>query len=166
MEANRYNISAGDCNDAKEYLDAYLELKEKDDDSGKSEFWKHREGLLVAAIVSYSRPFTKSRRVAFAVRRASVNVGKVFANDESRIKMHEIILDLRHKAVAHSDWEYRNTELVEATETQVSRHNSVVDYHAGIDIEVFRSMAEAMRNHFRHQMYDRDVANAKKAKNA
>src|SRR6266513_3833992 len=137
MEANRYNISAGDCDDAKEYLDAYLELKEKDDDSGRSEFWKHREGLLVAAIVSYSRPFTKSHPVQFAVRRAQVNVSKVFNNDASRIKMHEAILEKRNKAVAHSDWEYRNTTLIEATETEVRRRNSVVDYGAGIDIEIF-----------------------------
>lgn len=160
MEANRCAISARDCDDAKEYLDAYLELKQKDDDSGTSEFFMHREGLLIAALVSYSRAFTESRPVQFAVTKAKVNLGDVFDNDPSRIKLHKAVLNKRHKAVAHSDWEYRNTKLVEATKNSVSRQHSVVDYGEGIDIEMFRGMAKAMRNHFRHQAFDRDVASA------
>lgn len=161
MEANRCAISARDCNDAMKYLDAYLVLKQKDDVSGTSEFSIHREGLLIAAIVSYSRAFTNSRPVQFAVSKANVNLGKVLGNDTSKIKLHKSILNKRHKAVAHSDWDYRNTELLESTKNNgVSRTYSVVDYSHGIDIGMFRSMAETMRNHFRHKAFDRDVANA------
>lgn len=161
MEANRCAISARDCDDAKEYLDAYLELKQKDDDSGTSEFFTHREGLLIAAIISYSRAFTESRPVQFAVPKAKVNLGSVFGNDASQIKLHKAILKKRHKAVAHSDWEYRKTKLVEVTKNRgVSRQHSVVDYGEGIDIEMFRQMAEDMRNYFRHQAFDRDLASA------
>jgi hypothetical protein len=92
MEANRCAISSRDCDDAKKYLKACLELKQKDDDSGTSEFFIHQEGLLVAAIVSYSRAFTESRPVPFAVSKVRVNLGKVFGNDSSRIKLHNSIL--------------------------------------------------------------------------
>lgn len=161
MEANRCAISARDCNDAKKYLDAYLVLKQKDDDSGTNEFSVHREGLLIAAIVSYSRAFTESRSTQFAVSKAKVNLGNIFGNDTSRIKLHKFILNKRHKAVAHSDWEHRNTKLLEATKNILSsRGYSVVGYSHGIDIAIFRSMAETMRDHFRHKAFDLDVASA------
>jgi hypothetical protein len=162
MEANRCAISARDCDAAMEYLDAYLELKEKDDESGTGEFFTHREGLLIAAIVSYSRAFTESRSEPFAAPRLRVNLGKVFTNDSSKIELHKLILNKRNKAVAHSDWQYHKSELRGVTkEKGVLRRHSDVMYGEGIDIGMFRNIAETMRNHFRLEMYDRDVSGAK-----
>jgi hypothetical protein len=144
-----------------EYLDAWLELEEKDDDSGTSEFFTHREGLLIAAIISYSRAFTESRGEPFAAPRLKVNLGKVFSNDRSKIDLHKLILNRRNKAVAHSDWEYHKSELREVREGGVLRKHSVVMYGEGIDIALFRTIAETMRNHFRFEAYDRDVSGAK-----
>ena len=160
MEANRCAICARDCDAAMEYLDACLELKDKDVDSGTSEFFTHREGLLIAAIVSYSRAFTESRGEPFAAPKLKVNLGKVFSNDSSKIELHKLILNRRNKAVAHSDWQYHRSELREVTEKGVLRKNSVVMYGEGIDIGIFRNIAEEMRNHFRFEMYDRDVSGA------
>lgn len=158
MEANRSAISARDCDAAMKYLDACLELKEKDVDSGTSEFFTHREGLLITAIVSYSRAFTESRGEPFAAPKLKVNLGKVFGNDSSKIELHKLILNRRNKAVAHSDWQYHKSELREVTKKGVLRKNSVVMYGEGIDIRMFRNIAEVMRNHFRFEMYDRDVS--------
>jgi hypothetical protein len=92
-----------------------------------------------------------------------VNLGKVFSNDSSRIEMHKRVLNRRHKAVAHSDWEYHKSELQEVIESGgVVRKHSVVIYGEGIDIKMFREMAETMGNHFRHAAYDRDAASAGK----
>ena len=74
MEANRCAISAIDCDDAKEYLEAYQELQEKDAASGTSEFFTPREGLLVAAIISYSRAFTNSHGGEFSSPKAKAAV--------------------------------------------------------------------------------------------
>ena len=162
MEANRSAISARDCDAAMEYLDALLELKEKDDESGTSELFTHREGLLIAAIVSYSRAFTESRGEPFASPKLNVHLGKVFSNDSSKIELHKLILNRRNKAVAHSDWQYHKSELREVTkEKGVLRKHSVVMYGEGIDIGMFKNIAEIMRNHFRFEMYDRDVSGAK-----
>lgn len=46
-EANRCTISARNCDEARKYLVAHLELEGKGD-----EFFTQREGLLLAAIVS------------------------------------------------------------------------------------------------------------------
>ena len=159
-EANRSAISGRDCNTAMEYLDAYLELQKKDEKSGTSEFFTHCEGLLIAAIVAYSRAFTESRGEPFAAPKLKVNLGKVFSNDSSKIELHKLILSRRNKAVAHSDWQYHKSELREVTERGVLRKNSVVKYGEGIDIGIFRNIAEEMRNHFRFEMYDRDVSGA------
>src|SRR5437773_9617333 len=162
-EANRCAISARDCDAAGEYLEAYLKLKEKDDRSGTNEFFIHREGLLIAAIVSYSRAFTDSRGEQFATPRARVKLGQVFNNDASKIKLHKAILNRSNKAVAHSDWEYHKTKLLDATKSKgVLRKHTVVIYDKGIDIEMFRCIAATMRDHFQHKAFDRDVASANK----
>lgn len=162
MEANRCAISARDCEAAMEYLDAYLELNKKDDESDTSEFFTHREGLLIAAIVSYSRAFTESRGEPFAAPRLKVNLGKVFGNDSSKIELHKLVFNRRNKAVAHSDWQYHKSELREVTKDKgVLRKHSVVIYGEGIDIGMFRNIAETMRSHFRFEMYDRDVLGTK-----
>lgn len=87
MIANRCNISSNDCELAREYLDALIELQEKDKDSGTSKFFMHREGLLIAAIVSYSRAFTASRGKEFAAPLVKVNLGRVFENDTRKIEL-------------------------------------------------------------------------------
>lgn len=157
MLANRCAISASDCQDARAYLEAYSELGGNDDPNGSSLF-VCREALLMAAIVSYSRAFTDSRGKQFAASKVKVNLGEVFKNDHSKIELHKHVLDKRHRAVAHSDWAYRETKLLEASKVGGTlRRKSVVDYSEGIDIKMFREIAEIMRDHFRHQAYDRDV---------
>jgi hypothetical protein len=165
MEANRADISANDCDEAVKYLSAFLDLKEKDDDSGTSEFFTHREGLLVAAIVAYSRPFIGSFGGEQIAPKLKVNLGKVFNHDRSNIDLHNRILEIRHKAVAHSDWKYRQSTLMEAIYEQgvpsVRRRASVVTYSQGIDVQLFVRIAEIMRGHFRREMFDRDLTQAR-----
>lgn len=159
MEANRCALNANDCDAAMEYLDALLELKEKDDASGTSEFFTHREGLLIAAIISYSRPFMKSRGGPFAAPNLKVKLGKVFSNDSSKIELHKLILYRRHNAIAHSAWQYHKSELHEVTEGKGTvRKHSVVMYGEGIDIGMFRNIAEIMRTHFKFEAYGRDIS--------
>jgi hypothetical protein len=158
MEANRCNISSNDCNMAKEYLDALIELREKDEESGTSEFFTHREGLLIAAIISYSRAFTASRGKEYASPLVKVNLGNAFQHDQEKINLHKRILNKRHKAVAHSDWEFHTTELVEITDTGgVLRRRPVVMYGEEIDIGLFREIAESMCHHFRWEQHMRDT---------
>jgi hypothetical protein len=158
MEANRCSISSNDCELAREYLDALIELQEKDEDSGISEFFMHREGLLIAAIISYSRAFTTSRGMEFASPLVKVNLGNVFENDRNKIELHKHILNKRNKAAAHSDWEFHKAQLIEVTEGRgVLRKRPVVMYGEGIDIPLFREMTEIMRNHFLFEQHMLDT---------
>lgn len=159
MIANRCMINSNDCAEAEEYLNALFELKNRDENSGASEFYYHQEGLLAAAIISYSRAFIDSRGQQLSASKVRVNLGKVFEHNQNKIKLHKLILDKRHKAVAHSDWSYRKTSLIEVTDGKNTlRKNSVVAYKNGIDLELFIEMAESMKMHFRKETFDKDIS--------
>jgi hypothetical protein len=158
MLAHRCAISAGDCEEAGAYLRVYLVIGEGNADLNETSLFICREALLIAAIVSYSRAFTDSRGKQSAASRVKVDLGKVFDNDFSKTELHKRVLDRRHRAVAHSDWVCRNTQLLEANRLKGAlRRKSVVDYGEGIDIKMFTKIADIMCDHFRHQAYDRDV---------
>jgi hypothetical protein len=162
MVANRCNISANDCADAEEYLNAYLELQEKDKDTGTSEFFTPREGLLIAAIISYCRAFTSSRGSEFSVSQVKVNLESVFNNDALKIEQHKRILDRRNKAIAHADWKYHQTELIEVTDNRgVLRKRPCVIYDEGIDKVLFLEMAKLMRQHFHYEQILLDTGRKK-----
>ena len=160
QEANRAAISSSDCDAAVEYLDAYLDLKEKeiDDESGTSDYSVHREGLLIAAIVAYCRAFTKSDGKSFATDRLEVDVAKVFNNDQAAIKLHNLLIEKRNRAVAHSDWKYHRNEFDSVTPGGgIVRMGTNVAYGDGIDIELFNTMARLMSNHFHVEAFKRDL---------
>ena len=103
-EANRCTISARDCDEARKYLEVHLELEGKGD-----EFFAQREGLLLAAIVSYSRAFISAHGKQFAALMVGVDLGTVFRNDISKINLHKTILERRNNVVAHPTWQYNET---------------------------------------------------------
>jgi hypothetical protein len=160
QEANRAAISSADCDAAVEYLDAYLDLKEKenDDESGTSDYSVHREGLLLAAIVAYCRAVTKSKGNAFVTDQLQVDFAKVFNDDQAAIELHNLLIEKRNKAVAHSDWEYRRSEFDSITPAGgIVRTGTNVIYGEGIDIELFRTVARVMSDHFHFEAFKRDL---------
>jgi hypothetical protein len=158
MEANRCIVSSHDCSEAGEYLEALLELQELDEEAGNSKYFAHRQGLLLAAIVSYSRAFTKSKGGEKAVKKFPVDIDSVTSRDQELCDLHNLIIEKRDKAAAHSDWKYRQSERVEMEGVSgVSRKNSVVNYQSGIDIAAFQKLARLMEDHFRFTGYQRDT---------
>ena len=66
-----------------------------------------RQALLVAAVVSYCRPFTQNEGPieARATPQLSVGLSKLFSSAEK--ELHERLLTLRHQALAHSSYTRR-----------------------------------------------------------
>jgi hypothetical protein len=147
---NRLIISSNDCDDAIKFLEAYEELTIKDEVSGNSEFYTHRRGLLIAAIISYSRAFTDARSKGFAAPKVRVDIGSALGHNVSNIKLHKAILDKRHKAVAHADWKYHTAKLIENNKDSFLVKKSVVSYQ-DINSAQFKGLAVDMRNYFRNQ---------------
>ena len=138
---NRVFISKYDFKEAEEYLLSYkLEL----DDVIK-------RAILVAAVISYSRPFTKNEGgkngKSTSILKGSVN--KIL-KESGEIEFHEKILDLRKKAVAHSDFSKNPTRLIEASKKGTTVSHRKFDLLVEIldsDIKLFLSITKKMINH-------------------
>jgi hypothetical protein len=159
LEANRYHLSAKDFNAALKYLHACVELKEKDEESGKNQYSCHQEGLLIAAIISYGRPFKRSWSKDFATPSITVDLPQVFNAVEDHVSFHEHIIELRDKAVAHSDPKFHKTELVKSPPdtSLVHRKSSVVHCSEIVDLEMFITIAKAMALHCSCRSYEIDA---------
>ncbi|NOZ10041.1 MAG: hypothetical protein GXP09_03180 [Gammaproteobacteria bacterium] len=134
---NRVSISTKDFQEAQEYLG---ELSE-----GQSAVVQR--GLLVAAIVSYSRPFTTNRsgEKSRATNTLQSNMLKVLS--KSAKELHEKILGLRHTGVAHSDFDRKPTSRVPFEGSGVLiRSKTFNPLSEGIDIEMFKEMAKNMES--------------------
>ena len=100
----RTHIAAYDFQRAVEFIEA----------GGKHgiETLEH-EGLLVAAVVHYARPFSnneeRSKKVLPSDRSIAVDAAKELGADHA---LHERILVIRNKAVAHAEWEYYPTDRI------------------------------------------------------
>ena len=159
-EANRFAICARDCEDAIRYLECALELQAKDEDEGTSQYWDAREASLIAAIISYGRAFTKSKHDGTSVSIVKVDLDSVLGGDASKLFLHELILDRRHKAAAHSAWEMRRSDRLEDSPGGgIMRRHTVVRYAEGIDLEEFKALANEMRDYFQWERHQRDLKN-------
>jgi CO dehydrogenase/acetyl-CoA synthase gamma subunit (corrinoid Fe-S protein) len=109
--------------------------------------------------ISYSRPFKRSKSKDFAALSITVDLPQVFNAVEDHVSLHKRIIELRDKAVAHSDWEFHNTKLVESSPdtSLVIRKSSVVHFSTEIDLEIFITIAEAMALHCSCRSYEIDA---------
>jgi hypothetical protein len=92
---NRALISHEDIGEAQQYL-RMLEQLDSTSDAVM------RRALLTAAVVAYSRPFRKSRGGGKAAHYLPVDLDQWFT--PAQLTMHQSVLELRDKAVAHSDY--------------------------------------------------------------
>jgi hypothetical protein len=92
---NRALISHEDIGEAQQYLQVFEKLDSTSDAV-------MRRALLTAAVVAYSRPFTRNYGHTRAARQLDVNLTHWFT--AAQLAMHQKVLDLRDTAVAHSDY--------------------------------------------------------------
>lgn len=138
--AHRLALSHRDMLGALRYIDAHDELDRMQQERGTSEFFDHCEGLLMAAIMTYCRPFKENRSVGFAAK--SIHPDGLDAVKGKRA-LHDLILHKRDKFLAHGDWSERSTELVSAKHGEgVLRKFTVPIVRAGLDLAEFRALIE------------------------
>jgi hypothetical protein len=135
---NRASISRKDFAEAEGYLRAYGdELSET-----------LRRALLVAAIVAYARPFTSndSGIKGIASARLTGNPKRILSSEEFRL--HEQILGLRNKAVAHADYDRKPTWFIERLVTGFRTKSKPFDVLSEtIPIDTFLAMCTKMWSH-------------------
>ncbi len=70
----------------------------------------------MAAVVSYSRPFTANNGGNYRQSTPTLKVNpNIILNKNKEISLHQKILELRKKAIAHSDFSKRPTNLIKAS---------------------------------------------------
>lgn len=155
-KANRLFLAFKDMQDTSRYLRAYVELEQLEDARDISKFASHREAILIAAIVTYCRPFKYSRSDGKADNLIKPEEIGLFAGKESFGQLHTALLNLRDKAVAHGDWDYHTTELVEATESSVQRRSPRPFYGQGVSIPEFVRLVKHVRVNCLNMAFDLD----------
>ncbi|MGK5014994.1 hypothetical protein [Janthinobacterium sp. HLS12-2] len=135
---NRLALAVRDMQDALRYLDAHDELDRLQQDRGTSEFFDHCEGLLIAAIVAYCRPYKYSQSKGDADRCIVASKIDALAN---RMPLHDLVMFKRDKFIAHADWVARPTKIVNVCGRIVDRHTPVPIVREGLgDLAEFRTL--------------------------
>ncbi len=152
MEANRAHLCSKDCNAANEYISSLIEYSANSDFSHKI-----KQSLMVAAIISYGRAFTTSRGDENIASNIKFNIGIATGNDESLMTLHKIVMNNRHKAVAHSDSEFYQSENVEVRPNGITRKSNIVGYGDNIDPQLFLKLSSVMGTYFMSRAMDIDI---------
>lgn len=102
QQFNRTNLSKKDFSEAHNYLLEYLQ-------SGPP---FTRRAVIVAAIIAYARPFKHNRggRAGRATEKLEVDLDRLLSSEERAL--HKRVIDLRDRAIAHSDYDFRPTERI------------------------------------------------------
>ena len=69
------------------------------------------EALLIAAVIFYIRPFSGNERGKDASADSKVDDKVLEGLTDEECKLHETLLTLRMKAIAHSEWTYHPTRV-------------------------------------------------------
>ncbi|GAB3647336.1 hypothetical protein [Ramlibacter alkalitolerans] len=103
--ARRLAQAMSDMREAGRYLRALHALVIK-------EGWQTRgvaDATMLAIIVVYARPFIKSRTEGRAAPKLDASALKLFEGRPALQQLHDRLLSLRDKGVAHADWVHHRT---------------------------------------------------------
>ena len=128
------------------------------------------EALLLAAIIAYARPFSPNERdkSARSDARLDVDVRHVLGSDSA---LHARLVEIRNKAVAHSEFAYYPVESMPGSSryaegshgfVSVSRNWHVVNEQ--IDLTAFERIANALCVKCTNDLFDIDFAGIIKRK--
>ena len=151
---NRTSISIKDLDQAIKYLIRLNEIPVNSSD------FEVRSALLVAAIISYSRPFSGNSEDEFAT--GTPKFGKNEQREikdmigEEAIAFHKMVIDLRNKAIAHSEYKKNPTRRLKEYPMEngfltISRHFDILS--VDLDTSYFLKLAEAVKKVLVNKLY-------------
>ncbi len=123
-ELNRYSISFLDFEKAQQYI-----CEAKKHDRSSIEY----EALLLAAIVSYYRPFSSNEKSKLAKAKSRLFIEEFGSLTDSQKELHEKCKELRNKVIAHSAFEFNPTGIKQNTKVIVSRPYSLLNENFDLD---------------------------------
>src|SRR5258706_5873576 len=134
-EFNRWSISKHDFEEAHEYLEAFS--------TGMDSLIQR--ALLSSAIVAYGRPFKRNDGYPKAVRYISLPANFF---DTTSQELHDKIIELRDRGIAHSDFDRKPTARVPSMNPGVMTWSKPFNpLSEGISIEKFKNMSWRLHMH-------------------
>lgn len=110
--AHKTFLAARDISDAGDYLWSLREISKSQGNLPEHRLTKAKEAILIAAVVVYARPFIDSYSNGQAARKISPSDVALFDGRPDLESLHQRALEIRHKAIAHADWNFHPTALV------------------------------------------------------
>ncbi|MCF6211460.1 MAG: hypothetical protein L3K24_12515 [Gammaproteobacteria bacterium] len=131
-QANRNLISSEDFFEAKNYLEEAQSNSSSSDTILKA--------LLMAATVTYCRPFTNN----LGNDGATASISGKFVNEltDEEKELHKTLIELRNTVLAHSDFEKKSCKRM--PEKGMAIMASVDFWHQDIDLELFHKLVCSM----------------------
>jgi hypothetical protein len=147
--SHRDYLSSKDFHECLKYLHIAKSFQNEQQD------WWQKEGVLIAALVAYGRPFKASNSSGITAR--SIKLPENLLSDTEKT-LHDLLIELRDGAFAHSDWGYRNTEVTERRNNGISRRSNNIDIQTRVDINTWECIAGKLEAHFDTNSFVSDLS--------
>lgn len=144
QELNRLSIARGDIGEAVRFLDAA---------AGHDPTSVEYEALVMGAIVLYARPFSKNELSSDAKASHSVPDAVIDGYSEAEKTLHSRIIEVRNKAVAHSEWTNYPTSVSWDTKVIKSRRYSI--YPEFLMVAAFVELTKKLHQRLHNIVADR-----------
>lgn len=154
--ANRVFLTFKDMTYAWAYLEGHKALEDNYLDKNTLEYVDLDEAVLIAAIVTYCRPFKRSKSKDFATAVLDPKQIGLFEGKDELQTLHNRLLELRDQAIAHADWSHHSTEIMETTETSVLRRSPRPLLLGGLKATELRSLVAHVRDYCLKRAFDLD----------
>jgi hypothetical protein len=100
------------------------------------------EGLLLSAIVFYARPFSGNERGNSPDAESKVDATVIDGLAADERELHDQIVQLRNKAIAHAEWQYHPTNFTERNVIASAPFSIWLYFKGTADIGRFQSLVQ------------------------
>lgn len=161
--ANKMFLAARDIGEAGDYLWSLKALSKCTGHMSEYRLRKALDGILIASAIIYARPFRRSFTAENAAQSISLEEIKLFDGHEDLLALHNKILTIRDKAIAHADWEYHSTSLKDSDDLLgFDREFKKVEYTDLISPEEFERLISHTWKIISDKAYEHDSQLARK----
>jgi hypothetical protein len=154
--ANRVFLAFKDMTYAWSYLEGHKALEDNYPDKNTLEYVNLNEAALIAVVVTYCRPFKRSRSKDFATAVLNPKHIGLFEGKNDLEQLHSRLLELRDQAIAHADWIHHSTAVLEATENTVLRSSPRPHLLGGLRADELRPLVAHVLDFCRKKAFDLD----------
>jgi hypothetical protein len=137
-EYNRLSISIHDFEAATSYLGLFDETSS----------YVLQDAIASAAVVAYARPFKGSNAgiEQLSARKLTFDLAEIF--DAKQLHMHDTIIALRDRGIAHSDYDLKPTRRIQGPKGGgTMSEGKTFNPQEGLNIAMFRDLAHRLHVH-------------------